>query len=251
MSEMTPQAVAQLREPFPNDRVGLLPKPYRRDSQKGNCDVCGKWHGLPALHLDYVGHGAVTERLLEVDPEWTWEPVSFDEKGQPAVTSRDGTATLWIRLTVLGVTRYGVGTASASKPEVVKELIGDAIRNAAMRFGVALDLWIKGDKAEGSETDTRVAGVEDDVSKLDRVVNQYKADLFSLADQNRELAAQLWDQAMTDHGFGSDPIGSESDALDVYQSAVAGLREMRAMKVERFEPASPDEMTAPFELEGS
>ena len=30
----------------------------------------------------------------------------------------------------------------------MKVLIGDALRNAAMRFGVALDLWAKGDRAD-------------------------------------------------------------------------------------------------------
>ena len=25
---------------------------------------------------DYVGHANVTDRLLEVDPEWTWSPVA-------------------------------------------------------------------------------------------------------------------------------------------------------------------------------
>jgi hypothetical protein len=45
---------------------------------------------------------------------------------------------LWIRLTICGVTRIGVGDGKS-----LKECIGDAIRNAAMRFGMALDLWAK------------------------------------------------------------------------------------------------------------
>ena len=51
---------------------------------------------------------------------------------------------LWIRLTVAGVTRIGVGDGKS-----MKEIIGDAIRNSAMRFGVALDLWAKEDLHEG------------------------------------------------------------------------------------------------------
>src|SRR5690606_32615245 len=39
---------------------------------------------------------------------------------------------------ICGVTRIGVGDGKSAK-----ECIGDAIRNAAMRFGVALDLWAK------------------------------------------------------------------------------------------------------------
>jgi hypothetical protein len=111
---MTPEQAAALRQPFPKSAIGKLPK--------------------GGTQLDYVGHAATTDRLLAVDPEWSWEPVAFDEQGLPAFQGRN----LWIRLTVAGVTRYGVGDGGS-----VKECIGDAIRNAAMRFGVALDLWSK------------------------------------------------------------------------------------------------------------
>lgn len=135
----------QLRAPFPKDVVGKLPKPYKRDSPKGQCRECGGYHGLPAAHLDYVGHAAVTDRLLSVDPEWSWEPMGLTPEGLPAL-DRDGN--LWIRLTVNGHTRPGVGDGSS-----MKERIGDAIRNAAMRFGVALDLWSKEELESGGKFD--------------------------------------------------------------------------------------------------
>ena len=112
---MTPEEAAALRKPFPKSSIGRLPKGGQM--------------------LEYVGHAATTDRLLAVDPNWTWEPVAFDDAGLPAFTN--GKA-LWIKLTVCGVTRYGVGDGAT-----LKECIGDAIRNAAMRFGVALDLWGK------------------------------------------------------------------------------------------------------------
>jgi hypothetical protein len=126
-----------LRAAFPKEAIGQKPQPYRKDSPKEHCNVCNQKHGVPAMHLDYVGHAATTDRLLQVDPEWTWEPFSTDQQGLPAL-DRDGN--LWIRLTVAGVTRPGVGDGAN-----MKERIGDAIRNAAMRFGVALDLWAKED----------------------------------------------------------------------------------------------------------
>lgn len=135
---------ARLREPFPPNMVGKLPKPTQRNAQKGRCDECGGWHGLPAVHLDYVGHAAVTARLLEVDPTWLWEP-DLDEHGRWDVRIDGGEATLTGRLTVLGVTRPCVGTVEASKNDLLKQLQSDAIRNGAMRFGVALDLWSKED----------------------------------------------------------------------------------------------------------
>lgn len=146
-----------LREPFPENQIGKLPKPFKRDSPKGKCKpkskggdapdyqdhFCGGYHGLPALHLDFVGHAALTDRLLDVDPEWTWKPFSTDDNGLPKLDNNGG---MWIYLTVCGVTRIGYGDAQGKKGgDAIKECIGDAIRNAAMRFGAALELWHRGD----------------------------------------------------------------------------------------------------------
>lgn len=140
---------AKLRAPFPAEQIGKLPKPKFKDAQKGKCNECGGWHGLPAVHLDYVGHAALTQRLLEVDPEWTWEHQAVDSTGAPIFDRNGG---LWIRLTVLGVTRPGYGDAQGkSGGNAVKEAIGDALRNAAMRFGCALDLWSKEDLHEAEQ----------------------------------------------------------------------------------------------------
>lgn len=131
-----------LRQPFPAHQISKLPKPVKKDSPKGRCQECGGWHGLPAVHLDYVGHAALTDRLLDADPAWTWEPLSIKE-GLPVL---DGYGGMWIKLTVCGTTRLGYGHAGDKEGgDAIKEVIGDALRNAAMRFGAALDLWHKGD----------------------------------------------------------------------------------------------------------
>lgn len=149
MTDERTEGFARLREPFPPNQIGILPKPKSKDATKGKCGVCGGWHGLPAVHLDYVGHAALTDRLLEVDPEWTWEPMSVDPTGAPILDRNGG---MWIRLTVLGVTRIGYGDAQGkSGANAVKEVIGDALRNAGMRFGLALDLWHKGDLHDATE----------------------------------------------------------------------------------------------------
>lgn len=146
--------LAKLREPFPENQISKLPKETRAqiDERKGangrnvmvfNCATCGGHHHKNAVHLDYVGHAALTDRLLDTDIEWSWEPVSFDANGLPAFDGNNG---LWIKLTVAGVTRLGYGAADGKRGgDAVKEIIGDALRNAAMRFGAALDLWHKGD----------------------------------------------------------------------------------------------------------
>lgn len=150
-TKVEPPSLARLREPFPEHHISKLPKPtkaqtdaVRNDFKKGiRCKLCGAWHHPDVVHLDYVGHAALTDRLLDTDPQWTWEPVSFGQDGLPAFDHNGG---MWIRLTVLGVTRLGYGSADGkSGGDAVKEIIGDALRNAAMRFGAALDLWHKGD----------------------------------------------------------------------------------------------------------
>jgi hypothetical protein len=110
-----------LRAPFAKEKIQKLP--------------------TGGLQLDYVSHAWVTDRLLQVDPTWNWEPVAFDESGLPKFDDNGG---LWIKLTVCGVTRYGYGEpATRDKYDQKKSAIGNAMRNAAMRFGVALDLWAK------------------------------------------------------------------------------------------------------------
>lgn len=151
MENIKPSGLSLLREPFPENAISKLPRPTKRQTEEVRndykagvkCKVCGGWHHPKAIHLDYVGHAALTDRLLDCDPEWNWEPVAFAEDGSPAI---DKTGGMWIRLTVCGMTRLGYGDADGKTGgNAVKERIGDALRNAAMRFGAALDLWHKGD----------------------------------------------------------------------------------------------------------
>ncbi len=118
---MNSEQAKALRAPFPAEAIGKLPR--------------------GGTMLDYVGHAAVTDRLLAVDPDWTWEPLAFDEHGLPRIVRNGKEASMWVRLTVCGTTRLGVGICASTAFELEKQLISDALRNASMRFGVALDLW--------------------------------------------------------------------------------------------------------------
>lgn len=148
---MNDEQAKALRAPFPTEAIGKLPKVTCRacsqnkqqkhcgDHQRAKCNVCRNYISTAHLHLDYVGHAEITDRLLQVDPEWSWEPLAFDDAGLPAMDRVGG---MWIRLTVAGVTRLGYGSADGKEgPDAIKEIIGDALRNAGMRFGIALDLW--------------------------------------------------------------------------------------------------------------
>ena len=149
------EALHKLREPFAPTEVRHLPRVWcgacksagRNGCQKHSVSKCGKCkQNMPnGGHIDlaYVGHAEATNRLLNVDPFWDWEPLTVDERGLPQV---DGYRGLWIRLTVCGMSRLGYGHAGdKTGGDAVKEVIGDAIRNAGMRFGMALDLWTSSD----------------------------------------------------------------------------------------------------------
>src|ERR1700756_3397708 len=128
-----------LRAPFDKSEIEYLPKGGRS--------------------LAYVGHARVTDRLIQVDPDWTLEPLAVNQNGSPMFEGDEYNRPqgLWVKLTVGGVTRIGYGTTEyhdrknpdtgevehKPDPEAIKKILSDALRNAAMRFGVGLDLWTK------------------------------------------------------------------------------------------------------------
>jgi len=94
------------------------------------------------IQLDFVGHADITRILIEIDPLWSYEPCGWDN-GRPAIHVENGMATMWAYLIVHGKKMLGVGSVRADKQELDKELVGDFLRNAAMRFGISLALWTK------------------------------------------------------------------------------------------------------------
>lgn len=176
-----------LRAPVELHHISKKPVPTRQqtDDLKANvslgirCKECGGWHHKNVQHLDYMGHAAVTDRLLDADPEWNWDWIAKDDHGNPIYDAVGG---LWITLTVCGVTRKAYGAAEGKKgPDAIKEIIGDALRNGAMRFGVGLELWHKGilhmDDDEGSE------GVTDAVQDTGWIVKMQATKTTKEADE--------------------------------------------------------------------
>jgi hypothetical protein len=101
------------------------------------------------INLAYVSHADITKILIEIDPNWNWQPVAWDN-GRPAINVENGTATMWATLTLLGKSLLGVGSVRSDKQDLDKELIGDFLRNASMRFGIALSLWSKQDWSDNT-----------------------------------------------------------------------------------------------------
>ena len=173
----------QLREAFPEGKIGKLPKltcGACRESRNKQCDqhrkqtcsTCGNWISTSHIHIDYVGHADITDRFLNVDPEWNWEPVARDvdpemlraaiatgnadivrmvlDAAPPKLDSNGG---MWMRLTIAGVTRLGYGDGGGKRgADAVKVAIGDGLRNGGMRFGAGLDMWRKETEASDASS---------------------------------------------------------------------------------------------------
>lgn len=222
MSDKPKDGLARLREPFPDHQVSKLPKGTKAQndcpaSEKRNCKVCGGWHHPNVVHLDYVGHAALTDRLLDVDPTWSWEPMALTAEGLPRFDSSGG---LWIRLTVCGVTRLGYGHANSKSHMDAgareKEVIGDALRNAGMRFGAALDLWHKGELHR--EDDEKEPEQKSDTSSFalstgDEWLKKFD-EAKTLADITKvsEGVKKAWDTLKTIPGFSETVVARRNAA---------------------------------------
>lgn len=224
------EALHRLREPFAPTEIRYLPRVWCKacknagwnGCQNHPVNKCGKCkQKMPNnghIDLAYVGHAEATNRLLNVDPFWDWEPLTVDERGLPQA---DGYKGLWIRLTVCGMTRLGYGHAGdKTGGDAVKEVIGDAIRNAGMRFGMALDLWTTSDleilesggesaEQDGKEKEQasspaltqKVSGPSEHLARLlGQVADCWKSDNVLIFNQIGEDGAkhQVLDEEFTD-----------------------------------------------------
>lgn len=103
-------ALEHLKHPFDRKQIGKLPATGKR----------------PAL--DFVGHANVVTRLNTYAPDWSYTvDETFTQGGE-----------FWIRgtMTICGVSRVEYG----SGPNPL-QAISHFIRRAAMRYGVATELW--------------------------------------------------------------------------------------------------------------
>jgi hypothetical protein len=92
-------------------------------------------------------------------------------------------------LTVAGQTRIGYGNAAASQYKDVgsreKEVIGDALRNSALRFGAALSLWHKGGELYVAEPETPEPAettVIPEAERIRAVVEIWKGKIVALSE---------------------------------------------------------------------
>lgn len=187
-----------------------------RDKSKRNksrCDVCGGWHEQPSIHLDYMGHADVTEALIKIDPFWTWRPAAINQSsGGPAIVpslGKAGMMVMWAYLTILGKEMLCVGTAQQSKEELEKELIGDMIRNGALRFGIAVRLWSKADHEDVKDTPEPIAAggsmpATPNVAVAPVAAGATAGAIKAACGGQREVAQEWW--GLADRGEGPYPV---------------------------------------------
>lgn len=232
-------AWAALQAPFTGDEIGKLPKgPKIQGGNHPRCNVCGSKHPAEGyFHVDYVGHAHITERLNSVDPGWRMRkgPIQFDTRGM---------AYMEVELTVLGVTREEVGCAETGLAEWPKLLYSDCLTRAAMRFGLALDLWkkVKGGgeyRVPGGEPTRRSEGQGGarGGSGAGGAPKTQSPSVGVLFDQLRNLASTLgagkdeWDNWKVDTGFSTAMAADGGKVTEAKRERLeAGLRMIREIK---------------------
>src|SRR5688572_2624121 len=85
--------------------------------------------------VDYVEWHTVADILDETAPNWNHEIKDIRELGDVMVVT--------VAITIDGVTREGVGTGSARNEMGIKKAEHDALKRAAVKFGIARDLYKK------------------------------------------------------------------------------------------------------------
>jgi len=170
-------------------------------------ELLNKWWTPPAelistlpkggVELQYLDHAQTTRALSECDPEWTWEPMGINLLGTPVIDldEKGQMVGLWIYLTVWGVKRPCYGSCAPGKSEAVKELIGDAIRNGAMRFGVAGALWSKADRDTPAKAKREPKALPEIVEPPSASAGQKAYDALV-----KEYGKEVTDGALATHG---------------------------------------------------
>lgn len=140
---LTPDDRKKLRQPYTAEAVKF--RIQGRKTAKGSVKV-----------LTYIDARLVSERLSDVDPDWTMTEPHYPA-GQPGdpLGRVSENLPVQIGLTVKGVTRYDVGQNAPgwgdNEPSIadekhVKMAVSDSIKRAAVHFGVGAYLYTLGEQ---------------------------------------------------------------------------------------------------------
>jgi hypothetical protein len=102
--------------------------------------------------VDYVEWHTVADILDDVAPHWTHSVKNIEQIGD--------IMTVTVAITIDGVTREGIGTGNAHNEMGIKKAEHDALKRAAVKFGIARDLYKK--ESDVIERGGSVASRDDD-----------------------------------------------------------------------------------------
>jgi len=102
--------------------------------------------------VDYVEWHTVADILDDVAPHWTHTVKNIEQIGD--------IMTVTVAITIDGVTREGIGTGNAHNEMGIKKAEHDALKRAAVKFGIARDLYKK--ESDVIERDGSLASHDDD-----------------------------------------------------------------------------------------
>lgn len=210
---------AYLRRPFPPEAQGKLTKSKTDYSPNARpCNICGAKHQNPdgGVHVDYIGHAFLRERLNEVDYRLK---VDRTPQGDPMVVQEPGDDAhlVWLpfRLTVMGVTREEVGACSTAKDEWPKVLWSDVITRGAMAHGIGLWLWQKEMPVDRERsTSGRGRGRQQTEAEAERVerTRHVIAEMRTTVEQLDDDERAAWEAYKTESGF--DPTRTTLEAAE-------------------------------------
>jgi hypothetical protein len=130
---LTPVA-ATVPQPSFADILKQLGAPFPPEELKQRVGWTNRQTGQQNM-VDYVEWHTVTDRLDKVCPTWESHIRRVEFLGQTLVVT--------VALTIEGVTREGMGTGAAGSDMTLKKAEHDALKRAAVKFGVARDLYKK------------------------------------------------------------------------------------------------------------
>jgi hypothetical protein len=136
--------LARLKQPLPESVVR---------QRVGWTDRSGREH-----EVDYVEWHVVADILDAVAPDWSHAVRNIVQIGPlVAVTAS---------ITISGVTREGIGTGESTDEKGIKKAEHDALKRAAVKFGVARELYRKDESESASSTITPEQAVARTIADL-------------------------------------------------------------------------------------
>jgi len=119
--------------------------------------------------VDYVEWHTVADILDDAAPHWTHTVKDIKEIGD--------IMTVTVAITIDGVTREGIGTGNAHNEMGIKKAEHDALKRAAVKFGIARDLYKK--ESDVIERDGSFAANNDDSGFPDQPVAKSLGELVT------------------------------------------------------------------------